>query len=88
MSRAKRILAQARREGWMCGVCVTVSVAAGVWSWAAWLYDHAGGCVLLAVVAVALLRLAAWHWYERRRLRGKVFTEEIRWNPPSVVSED
>lgn len=85
MSRAQRILGQARREGWLCAVCATVTVAAGVWAWAAWLYGQAGGCALLALVSMAALRLALWHWCERRRLRGKVWPDEVRWNPPPVV---
>jgi len=83
--RAKRILAQARHEGWLCAVWVSVAIAAGVWAAVSAMCGKAPGGAILAVVGIAAFRLASWHWSERRRLRLRVWTEEIRWNPPPVV---
>jgi hypothetical protein len=84
--RAKRILAQARHEGWMCAVWVSGAIASGVWALMAAMSGLAPGGAVLAVAAVIALRLAAWHWSERRRLIDSVLRAEILWNPPMVIT--
>lgn len=76
MNRAERILKHARHEGWMCAVWISVACASGVWAAVAWMHGRVPGGALLCAATIAVLRLATWHWSERRRLR-----EEMRWNP-------
>lgn len=83
--RAKRILAHARREGWLCVMWVSGAVASGVWAAVAMMHQSAPGGAILVAVAIVALRLATWHGSERSRLRRLVLPEELRWNPPPVV---
>lgn len=86
MSRKTRILAQARFEGWLCALCISIACAAGAWAAVSILYGKSSGGALLAVLTISALRLAAWHWSERNRLRGRVWREEIQWNPQLVIT--
>jgi len=83
MSRLERILKHARRELLMCVMWISGAVALGVWAAVAGMYGRIPGGSLLAFLAIVALRLASWHWSERRRLIGKVLMAERVWNPPA-----
>ena len=53
------------------------------WAAVAGLYAKKSGGAFLALLAIVALRLAAWHWSERRRMIGKVLMAERVWNPPA-----
>ena len=83
MTRIERISKHARHEGWMCAMWISGAVALGVWAAVAGLYAKKSGGAFLALLAIVALRLASWHWSERRRLKDKVMLAERVWNPPA-----
>ncbi|MFZ9938463.1 MAG: hypothetical protein ACO3JG_15605 [Luteolibacter sp.] len=83
MSRSARLRAEARRQGWLALMMLSVATAAGTWAVAAWLHGSAlCGVTLLGLAAIAL-RCGAWHAAERLRLRA-LADREVHWRTLSL----